>query len=361
MSRSALALLPPSATTGIGSLPHSQLELGLQLALQLDIPYLPELPSGNPAELMIASALEGFPGLRFDAEGMCTIDRRVWEREEGRFGAALEASLRTSDLGPFEPSPAARRAWRPFLWEVQARRLALAKAQLAGPATVRWGTRLSSGGPVAGDAAVDRQVFRLLLARSLAMVRALRAAGTTPLFYLDEPGLYALDVDDGRHLLMLQEIRLLVVALQREGALVGLHCCGNTAWGAILGLGVDLLSFDVRLSLDALLAEPGPLAAFLASGARLSLGIVPTDQEEEGSGEELAAAAEAALRSVLARDELRPVLERTVLTPACGLALRTVRDAERIMEALRRVRESLVRSGVTRRAVPFSALLRSGR
>ncbi len=53
----------------------------------------------------------------------------------------------------------------------------------------------------------------------------------------------------------MQELRLLVLALQREGALVGIHCCGNTDWAALLDVQPDLLSLDVRLSLDAMLEE----------------------------------------------------------------------------------------------------------
>lgn len=341
MPRPALTLLPPRATTAIGSLPHTQGELGLQLALQLDVPFLPELPNGNPGEFMMASALEGLPGLAFDEQGMCTVDRPAWAKEAEAFGARLDAALASGDLSAFEPSASARRAWLPFLWEVQHRRLALAKAQLAGPATVRWGTQLSTGGAVVEDAAVDRQVFRLLLARCLAMVKALRRTGATPLFYLDEPGLYALDTTDGQHLLMLQELRLLVVALQREGALVGLHCCGNTRWEALLNLGLDLLSFDVRLSLDAVLDVAGPLQAFLDGGGALSLGIVPTDLGEGGNMEELVLAAETSLESVLGQARADAVLERSVVTPACGLALRNVLDAEHIVEELRRAQAKL--------------------
>jgi hypothetical protein len=343
VTRPALLLLPPHATTAIGSLPHTQAELGLQLALQLDVPFLPEFPQVNPGEFMMASALEGLPGLHFDAMGMCTVDRRAWEAGAKAFGQRLDAALASGDVSSFEPSAQARWAWLPFLWEVQNRKLALAKAQLAGPATVRWGTQLSTGGAVVEDAEVDKQVFRLLMARCLAMVKALRAAGCTPLFYLDEPGLYALDTTDGRHLLMLAELRLLVVALQREGALVGLHCCGNTRWEALLGLGLDLLSFDVRLSLDALLDVPAPLEAYLEGGGALSLGIVPTDLGEDANVEELAGAAQASLESVLGASAAHAALDRSVLTPACGLALRTVIDAERIVEQLRTARAAFGR------------------
>lgn len=340
--RRAVQLLPVCATTGIGSLPHTQSELALQMALQVDIPYLPQLPAGNPSELMIASALDGLPGMSFDSEGVVTVDLARWEAEREAFGLRIETALQSEDLSSFEPSPQACRAWKPFLWEVEHRKLALAKAQLSGPATVRWVAKTSDGRPASQVPLLDQQIFRLLLARSLAMARALRRTGTTPLIYLDEPGLYALDRRDPRHLVVLQEIKLLVVALRREGALVGIHCCSNTDWGLVLGLDADLLSLDVRLSLDALLEERDAFHRFLARGATLSLGIIPTDLASTYAVNDLVESVEASLRATLPPGlSLADVLPHMLLTPACGLAMRSVMDAERIFEELRSAQRAL--------------------
>lgn len=342
--RRAIQLLPPCATTGIGSLPHTQLELALQMALQVDIPYLPQLPAGNPSELMIPSALDGLPGMGFDAEGMVTVDLSRWEAEREAFGDRIEVALQSEDLSALEPSAQACRAWKPFLWEVEHRKLALAKAQLAGPATVRWVAKTSDGRSISQVPAMDQQVFRLLLARAAAMARALRRAGTTPLIYVDEPGLYALDRSDPRHLVTLQELKVLVAALHREGALVGLHCCGNTQWAPVLELGVDLLSLDVRLSLDALLEEREAFIRFLASGATLSLGIIPTDVSSTYEVDKLVDSVEVSLRATLPRGSpLAGVLEHMLLTPACGLALRSVMEAERVFEDLRAAQRGMWR------------------
>src|SRR5262249_16718955 len=155
-----------------------------------------------------------------------------------------------------------------------------------------------------------------------------RKVSATPLLYLDEPGLFALDLTNPRHLMTLQQLKVLVLALQREGALVGLHCCGNTRWGAVLGLGTDLLSLDIRLSLDALLEEEKAFADFLASGATLSLGIVPTDLSASFNVTELVDSVEASLIATVGESRFRELLSHALLTPACGLAMRTVRDAE---------------------------------
>ena len=331
--RAALALLPRGAITGIGSLPHTQMELALQMALAVDVPYLPQLPAQNPAELMVPAALEGLPGLDAGEDGACIVDLGAWEAGRAALDARIDEAVRSAR--------AAARALRPFLWEVKERMLAFAKAQLAGPATVRWSSRLSSGEPLSSHPGLDAQVFRLLLVRSLALVQAVRAAGATAVFYLDEPGLYALDTTDPAHLAVLTELRLLVAALRQQGALVGLHCCGNTRWSALLDLGVDLLSFDVRLSLDAVLEEPRAVRRFLDRGAAFSLGLVPTDLGQEADPEELARAVETSFAAAL--PDRPEALRHVVTTPACGLAMRSVLEAERIFEQLRAARSALLR------------------
>jgi methionine synthase II (cobalamin-independent) len=348
--RKALSLLPPCATTGIGSLPHTQLEMGLQMGLQVEIPYLPQLAAGTPSELMIPAALDGLPGLQFDGEGVATVDLPAWEAARDAFALSIETALQSDHLDAFEPSPQASRAFRPFLWEVENRKLALAKVQIAGPCTVRWVARTSDGRPASDIAALDQQIFRLLLAKSLALVKAVRRAGATPLLYLDEPGLYALDRRDARHLVALQELRMLVVALRREGALVGLHCCSNTDWPAVLELGLDLVSLDVRLSLDALLEDREAFRKFLATGATLSLGIIPTDLTASYSVRELVDSVEASLRATLGSG-FASFLSHVLLTPACGLAMRSVMDAERIFSELREA-QRLVRRLVEAEAPP---------
>jgi len=338
--RPALALLPRGAITGIGSLPHTQMELALQMALAVDVPYLPQLPSANPAELMVPAALEGLPGLVADDGGACTVDLGAWEAGRGELDGRIEAAIRSGDAATFLPGVNAARALRPFLWEVRERRLAFAKVQLAGPATVRWSSRLSTGAPLSDHPGLDAQVFRLVLVRALALIQAVRTSGAMPLFYLDEPGLCALDTSRAAHLAVLTELRLLVAALHREGALVGLHCCGNTRWPALLELGVDLLSFDVRLSLDALLDEPRPVRRFLDHGGAFSLGLVPTDLGQQADPEELARAVEASFASAL--PDRPDALRQFLATPACGLAMRTVLEAERIFEQLRAARSALL-------------------
>ncbi len=316
------------ATTGIGSLPHTQLEMALQQSLQLDIPFLPSLPARDPAELMIPQAADGLPGITFDREGNTTIDAATWERDARRFSAELDRALEASAHEAFEPSASSWRAWKPFLFEVENRRLRFAKAQCTGPLTAQWVLKLDDGRAISAIPELERQVYRLVLARALSMVHAIRERGATPLFFFDEPGLYALDKRNPIHLVRLQELRIAILALKKAGAIVGLHCCSNTAWDALLTLGLDVLSLDARLSLSAVLATGAAVDHFIAGGGMLSLGIVPTNV---ASSYDLTPLVESTLTSMRAHGgeaAVRRMLAQTLLTPACGLGLRSVLDAE---------------------------------
>lgn len=329
------------ATTSIGSLPHTQLELALQQAFLLDIPYLPQLPLRDPAEFMVPQALDGMPGLAADREGNATLDVAAWRR--GWLDAQLEKAIdRGEGLARFEPRPAACAAWRPFAWEIEQRRSPLAKVQIAGPMTLRWALRTTAGEPLAAlreGLEIEAQVLRLVLAKSLAMAARLREAGALPIVFLDEPGLVAFDRHDGAHLVALQELRLVILGLQRAGAKVGVHCCGNTDWGHLLALPWDYVSFDLRLSLAPLLATGEAFARFVAGGGALALGLVPTNValgRPLPAGEEI----DALVDEVHARFD-PALLARSLLTPACGLGMRSVPDAERIFALLQRAQRRL--------------------
>lgn len=339
--------LPGLATTAIGSLPYTQLELAVQQAFLVDIPYLPQLPLRDPAEYMVPQALDGMPGLRFDRDGNAAVDADEWRK--GWLDARIEKAIEKGDgLGAFEPRAAACAAWRPFVWEVEQRKAPFAKAHISGPTTLRWALRSTDGKPLADmpdGPDIEAQILKLVLARSLAMVRRLRDAGATPLLFLDEPGLVAFDKTNGRHIVALQELRVLILALQREGAHVGVHCCGNTEWAAVLSLPWDLVSIDARLSLSKLIETGAAFQRFVAAGGTIALGVVPTNVNPRES-QPLEAAVDQIVHALPAQLERAApgLLSRCLLTPACGLAMRSVPDAERILDLLRTAQRALASS-----------------
>lgn len=335
--------LPPLTTTGIGSLPHRSIAEALRESFRVDVPYLPELPMRDPREFMLAHATEGIPGVAADAEGMVTIDLDTWKRGRGAYDDKLHAAVEGDRLEPFLPSPAYQSALVPFLEAIRERHTTIAKVQIAGPLTVQWSLRTTSG--EVPPAAALTHVSRTILARTLSLAKAVSGAGATPLVFFDEPGLYAFSRMQPRHLLMMQELRINMMALKKLGALVGLHCCSDADWGTLMGLGLDVLAIDTKLSLRSLLKSGETLVTFVSMGGRLALGVIPTDQGEGSSVDDLLRALNDHL-SILEQyfptraSILEHILSRSLLTPACGLALKSEREAEAIIDQLDEFRQA---------------------
>ncbi len=333
--------LKTPVTTMIGSLPHHNIDAALEMAFQVGVAFLPQIPIRNPWEYMIAQALEGVPGLQVEKDGSTVVDANIWvSRARGfdeRLREAFENAKHPDAFASFEPSAAASSSWQPFLWEIAERKVKVAKIQLAGPLTSQWALRLKDGSSLDKIPELSAQIYRLILARTLAMTRRLSMQGIQPVLYLDEPALYGISRENPKHLMGLQELKLLIQALRKDDVTVGLHCCSNTDWSAILELGIDILSLDTRISLEPALRKPESLE-FVRRGGRFSFGIVPTSLEAE--------IAEKASDLVLEVKEtfedfwkgetrlIRQALDTGIYTPACGLALRSPGDTETILSLL---------------------------
>ena len=55
-------------TTGMGILPHKEMERALAVAMSVDIPFWPQLPRMNYFEDMYVQASENFPGIILEPE-----------------------------------------------------------------------------------------------------------------------------------------------------------------------------------------------------------------------------------------------------------------------------------------------------
>ena len=333
------------STTGIGSLPHHNIDAALAFSFQTSLPFLPQIPIRNPWEFMIAQALEGVPGLEVEPGGSVLLDLDVWTGRSHalneRLLSAFASATRSDAFESFEPSSACSSSWQPFLFELEEKQIRLAKIQLAGPLTAQWSLRLKDGTSTDSHPEIATQIYRLVLARAIAMSRRLQAGGVQPVLYLDEPGLYGLNITNPRHLMGLQELKLLIQALKKEKVWIGVHCCSNTDWSAILGLGLDILSLDTALSLQSLLSEREAVHKFVKSGGRFSLGVIETTKTSEAlrgfQPSSLLAHLTSTLEAGLAShypELAQKILREAIFTPACGLALHSVTDAESILGAL---------------------------
>ena len=321
-------------TTGIGSLPHHNVDAALEHAFRASIPYLPQIPIRKPKEFMVGQALAGFPGLLLNTDGSVALNLDQWAAGAHLFNRKLEKAFAESAQSAsafeyFEPTADSWAAWKPFLWELQEREIKHAKIQIAGPLTCQWALRLDQNLSEKQRSEITTQIFRLVLARSIAMVRKLRSIGVETLLFLDEPGLSVQTFSTARQWMALQELKVAIQTLKKENAQVGIHCCSNTVWSSVLTTEPNYLSIDAGLSLKGLLAQDEAFKAFRAKGGKLSLGVVPTSKRSDELHDLSADTLAKSLLSTLSEvPEGKSLLLDSIYTPACGLALHSPVDAE---------------------------------
>ena len=326
-------------TTAIGSLPHPNVDSALEYSFRFDIPFLPQLPIRNPREYMIPQSLSGLPGLKIQNGGIVMIDLGEWDRKGKAWQEKLKNTFENAKRKPaafedFLPSSDVYSCFNAFLWEIEERKTPLVKIQMAGPLTTQWAISMSDGSKIEKHPDLWSAVQNHLLARSIGMIRKVREAGAEVIFFVDEPALFTFQVDHPKTAVSFSELGLFVKVLKNEGAKIGVHCCSNTQWEKVLDLGVDYVSLDTKLSLEALLTHQKKLKEFSSQGGTLSLGVVPTDldskQYRDLSGERLAEDLKRQFSG------LKDLLARSLVTPACGMALLGPEDCELIQGILKK-------------------------
>ncbi len=265
---------------------------------------------------------------------------------EGAAGA-LEAFYRAAladDLESFAIS--VQRAPGLYVLEerlVQAKPAALryVKGHVTGPVTLCSSLKDPEGREVLHDDAFREAVGWLVALKIRWQVRRLARVGVPVIVFLDEP---VMEVFGSAYSSLTRE-RVLdlwrpsVEAAEAEGALLGIHCCGNTDWGLLFESGARIVNFDAYHFLDRMLLYPEQAAGFLERGGAIAWGIVPTSEEARSVDADallrrLDRAMEGFARAGVDEGTLR---RGCLLTPSCGMGSLEEDLARRILGLLQEV------------------------
>jgi len=310
----ASAALHPLAVTGIGSMPHLSVADALPgiLATQ-DLPAVPQLPSLGSMDGLHAEALAGLPGIGVGDDGTVTLPTA--------FNKTGAAPCTSSAL-------AALRLAAPPGWPL--------KSQVAGPVTLALNTRLADGRQTADDRPACDMLANYLAAAVADQAPLLNGG----MLLLDEPDL-AVALSDAR--LGPEWCRsLLALVLNAAMGPVGVHTCGEPDVAFLASLPADIIGIDAYRYGDSLSAAP--LQQLLLRGGWIAWGIVPSEAEPlaRATTESLTFRLQHAWTQLAGEGVSRPRLVRQALiTPACGLGLLSVPEADRALQLARSVADTL--------------------
>jgi hypothetical protein len=313
-------------TTHIGSMPHQVVSsLAERLNSRLDIPAWPQLPRRSFRESMYVQYTPSLPSIREDSR------RRLIYFDTADMAPALERfylALLSDDLGAFALQPdysAGFFAMRERLLKTPGE---WAKGQVTGP--VSLGLAISDQDQ---RASLYDDTLRDVIIKNVAMnarwqIRQLKCARSNIVMFVDEPylsffGSAFLVLDRAQLIPILDEV---LVAIQREGAWAGVHCCGNTDWGLLLSTKTDILNLDAFGYVENLSLYPVELHEYLSRGGSICWGIVPNDARvNTETSQSLADRLRKGMKLITARAGLHGVRIRSddlaahsLLAPTCG-------------------------------------------
>ena len=341
----AFAAIP----TVVGSFPHTEARSLVERIFSRfpDMPAWPQLPVRDWLESMYVQYSERLPGAVVDRAAQ-TIYFRSDEALAGELEAFYQA-LVDEDVERFAISPEYALGLHLFLESGQ--RPKWVKGQVTGPFSFAMTVTDENKRSLAYNPELYEVAVQGMAMKARWVARKLREVAEGVLVVLDEPYLCAfgsafVNVPRGD---VIAAIEAGVAAIHKEGALAGLHCCGNTDWSLVFSTDLDVVNFDAYEYFQGLSLYPAELSSFLRKGGVLSWGIVPAHANGNLSPHTLLDALDQRVEQLTAKGMDRGALYRqALLTPSCGLGTESVENADRLMDTLADL-ASLVRERETHR------------
>jgi hypothetical protein len=258
------------STTAMGIMPHRDVDRALELALNLDIPFWPQLPKVSLYEDMYVQASQNFPGIAidFDKERLIFNTARFEQELDGYFVKmdSPEAFALTSEYS---------KVFHKFLSrELQGYKAI--RGQVTGP--VSFGLKVLDEDlkPLIYNEEARTILFDFIQRKVNTQYEELKKKNSNAIVWVDEPGLgYVFSGFSGYNEQHAREdYHKFVGGLEGPK---GMHLCAEVNLPYLLELGVEILSFDAYQIGFMPKEYAGSVAEFIKSGGVISWGIIPTE------------------------------------------------------------------------------------
>jgi hypothetical protein len=356
-----MAIETKCIATAIGSFPHAGAgpALDIVFASLTHAPLWPQLPRLGLNEQMEIQYSEGMPRaiidreknrMYFDTSGDYSEDFALFYES---YMTAMDPDDGTGDCSAMAISPAFSQGLYEFEERLKAagRKYPYIKVQTTGPCSFAL-TIVDEN----KRAVWYNEEFRDVVVKALAMkcrwqIQKFAPYGDRVICFIDEPILSAfgsstyIAVKRDEVVAAIAEV---ADAVHAEGAIAGVHCCGNTDWSILIDAGVDLINLDAFSYGETIALYPEAVAGFMARGGLIAWGIVPTSTAiREVSAPELAERLQGLVANLSSKAgiDTRTILGQSLITPSCGTGSLAQADAEMVFQKLEAL-SSLVRTAL---------------
>ncbi len=272
MPGSQLDLRADCQTTAMGIMPHTDVQRAVDLALSMDIPFCPQLPNVSFFEDMYVQTSQSFPGIVIDpANTKISFDHAKFQED------LVDYSRRIDEPDTFTLSRDYSATYHLFMAK-DLRGYSAIRGQVTGPVSFGFRVTDENSRPIIYDEEIRALLFDFIQRKTSQQYRQLKDKNRNAFVWLDEPGLgwvfSGLSGYDDIH--ARQDYQAFLAGIDGPRAL---HLCANVNLPYLLGLGVDLLSFDAYQMELMPKGYAGAIADFLRGGGIIAWGIVPTNSD----------------------------------------------------------------------------------
>ncbi len=328
---------PCGLATAIGSFPHVDPGGALELIQSClpDAPAWPQLPKRGLKENMCPQFSHGMPALRLDMEAgkiSFQIGDDLMTELEAFYTKVIE-----DDLDYFALTPDYALGFEALINCLnQGRRYPYIKGCVTGPITFGLTITDQDRKPSLYYPELFDAMTKTMALKARWQIKQLAPFCDRVIISIDEPylasvgsALVSLQVDE-----VIEKLNEVIASIHQVGAIAGIHCCANTDWSILMRTEVDILSFDAFGYAKNLLLYTGQIREFFDRGGCLAWGITPStddiDREDTSSlWGRLMASWERLEESGFTRREL---IDRSLITPSCGMGTVTVEQCQKILK-----------------------------
>jgi methionine synthase II (cobalamin-independent) len=340
-----MSFKPSGIPIAIGSFPWKDPEETQNIIFKYfyDIPLWAQLPTVDPQEQMYVQYYEGMPGITYDEAKMKLVangvDDRFFEEMAETMSHAME-----EDFEYFAITPEKARGLHYFLTqkeEISKLKPLYIKGHTTGPVSFCLTVMDSDMKPVLYDESYREAITTALACKTRWQIDKLKELYDKVIIFIDEPylsslgsSMVALSAEDA-----VSMIGGITGVIRDNGALSGVHCCGNTDWQVLFDAGCDIISFDAYEFGDNFLLYPESIASFLNKGGMIAWGIVPTSAEfTKETDESLTNKLMDLWKKLESKGiSMKTIQEQSFISPSCGLGNMEEDMAVKMMEMCRKV------------------------
>jgi hypothetical protein len=332
-------MLPNLAPMCVGSFPHIDADdLCEKLVDRLaEVPLWPQLPMRSFFEGMYVQYSEGMPMAVLEEE-----QKKIHFHYDSARESELEAFYQQfleNNLSSFSISESHAEGLYRFAEkkeQIAAMKPRWIKGQSTGPVSFGLSVTDEARKPILFDPRLKEILLIGLKMRAKWQIDFLKRIYDDVIFFVDEPflasigsGIISLRPDE-----VFADLDDMFAELRSTGALLGLHCCGNTDWSMMMNMDLDILNFDAFNYGENFLIYEKELRAFIERGGLLAWGIVPTTQDSLNTPLDALVEKMEHFFGELIMKGFSPKLlaERSFVTPSCGMATIGIADSEMVLD-----------------------------